>query len=123
MKAFVVALLLLAIPAFAEHKQPDIRHAKVISQDIGSYNGGAAVMPLGTGVIGVPITRHSNIVVLQTNKARITLSEMPNKHFLILPVNGDVSFYVDKSLVILADGDGKKHKFSITHLETLAQQK
>ena len=123
MKALaLIACLCVSLSALAKDA-PRMRTAKVISQDIGAYNGGAAVMPMGTGLIGVPITRHSNIVVIQTDKARITLSEMANKHFIILPVNGDITFYTDKNVVVIVDGDGKKHKFGIAHLETLATEK
>ena len=119
--AVLIVLLLCGLSAVAE--QRPLQTAKVISQQVGAYNGGAVVMPMGTGLIGVPITRRSNIVVIETARHRITLSELANKHFLVVPVNGTVSFFTDKNLVVMLDSNNKKHKFTIIHLEDLPQPK
>ncbi|MGB9408379.1 MAG: hypothetical protein WCA89_12635, partial [Terracidiphilus sp.] len=88
-------------PAFAKN-QPEFQPAKVISQNIGSYNGGAAAMPIGTMVVAVPITRRSDIVVLETANHRLTLSEqMTGRGPVILPVNETIPFYQDGNWFIV----------------------
>ena len=79
-------------------------------------------MPLGSGVVGVPITRRSNIVVLETAKARLTWSEV-GKNAIILPVNGTIEFYQDGDWFIVLDSKHKKHKFALVHFENIAQEK
>jgi hypothetical protein len=107
----VIAITLIAsLCAFC--KEPEWRTAKVISQEFQSSNGGAAAMPIGTMIVAVPINRISNIVVLDTETHRITLSEIGRKQ-IVLPVNENVRFYLDKGRVIFIDSNGKKHKFAI----------
>jgi hypothetical protein len=116
-----VALLCICLPGFAKD-QPVLKPMKVISQEIGAHNGGTAVMPIGTSVVGVPITRRSNIVVIEGATRRVTLSEIGNK-FIVLPVNGIVQCYQDKNLIVIPDSSGKKHKFSVLHVEVIANEK
>ena len=117
-KALAFCVLIIGIPAFAKPK-PVMESAKVISQDIGAYRNGVAVMPVGTMLAGVPIVRRSDIVVVQTDKYRLTWSEIGRK-FIVLPVNGTVSFYRDKNSFIVLDSEGKKHKFALIHAEEIA---
>jgi hypothetical protein len=120
MKALLsLFLLCFALPALAK-SQPEIHKAKVISQNIGSYNGGVAAVPLGTSVVAVPINRRTNTVVLETPHKRITVIEIGNQnHFLVLPVNGTADFYVDGNRIVMVDSNNKKHKFGVVHLEEL----
>ena len=120
MKAlFLCACLLLCAIPLAAKKVP-IQTAKVISQEIGSYNGGAAVVPFGGMLVGVPITRTSDIVVWETASQRLTLSEaITRRGAIVLPVNGTVQFYQDGKWFIVLDSVRKKHKFSLVHMETM----
>ena len=122
MKSLALLLFLCCslpvVTAIAETHE--MKTAKVISQNIGSYNGGSVVMPMGTGLVGVPITRRENIVVIETASRRATLSDLGNvKHPLILPVNDTVNFYVEGSAVVILDSSGKKHKFGVVHIEAI----
>lgn len=118
MKALAL-LFLCCLPAVAK-PNPPMEGAKVISQDLETENRGTAVMPIGTGVIGVPIYRRSNIVVVETEHERITWLESGNgKNVIILPVNGVIEFYRDGSLFVVTDLKGKKHKFGLVHLEAI----
>jgi hypothetical protein len=121
MKVLVFDLCLagVAMPAFSK-SQPAMQTAKVISQEIGSYSQGAAVLPVGGMLVGVPITRRSDMVVLETASYRFTLSELIGRYgAVILPVNGTVEFYQDGKWFIVLDSSKKKHKFSLVHIETL----
>lgn len=122
MKALLLSLCLVCcgvLPASA--KSHLVFHPqKVLSQSIGASNNGIAIMPIGSMLAGVPIRRQSNIVVIETTKARITLSEK-GRHFLILPVNGMVQCAQDGNWVVMLDSNKKKHKFAIIHVEMLAQ--
>ena len=121
MKALVLCVCLLCSSATLLAKtQPEVHTAKVISQDVGSYNGGSAVVPVGGMLVGVPITRRSDMIVLETASHRLTLSELITRHgAVILPVNGTVQFYQDGNWFIVLDSAKKKHKFSLVHMETL----
>jgi hypothetical protein len=106
-------------PAFAKN-QLQFQTAKVVSQEIGSYNGGAAVMPVGGVLVGVPITRRSDIVVWETGSHRLTLSEqMTGRGAVVMPVNETIQFYQDGKWFIVFDAQKKKHKFSLLHMETI----
>lgn len=113
----IVICLLLCLPAYAKPK-PEMHTAKVISQDVDAYDGGTAVMPIGRGIMGVPIMRRSNIVVIETAKGRLTWSEVGRKT-IILPVNGTVQFYLDGNLFVVLDSQNKKHKFALMHFESI----
>ena len=118
MKVFVL-LVALCVPAYAK-PIPETHPAKVISQEVGTYNGGAAVMPMGTALIGIPVRQRSNVVVIETPKYRVTLSEqMTGRGPIILPVNGTVQFYQAGKWVVILDSANKKHKFGIVHEEAL----
>jgi hypothetical protein len=97
--------------AYAE-KSHDWEQGTVVSQNISAYNAGAVAMPIGTTIAAVPITRRSNIVVVDTTTARYTWSEI-GKNIIILPVNGVVQFYRDGDHFILTDSNNKKHKFGL----------
>ena len=112
-----ICLLCLGLPSFA--KDPQATHpAKVISQDIGSEDHGLAVMPIGTMIAGVPITRTHNIVVIETPKYRLTLSEIGRK-FVILPVNETIQVSQEGDQILVLDSKKKKHKFAVVHAEKL----
>lgn len=114
-----LAVLLLAsftVPAFARDHQ--MLTARVISQDLNSYNAGVYGAPIGNAVVAVPIQRRSNVVVIESKKYRITMTEVGNKT-LIVPVNDTISFYQDGRFVILLDAQQKKHKFAVTNLVSL----
>jgi hypothetical protein len=121
MKALALCACLLCPSAVLLAKtQPEVQTAKVISQDVGSYNGGSAVVPVGGMLVGVPITRRSDMIVLETVSHRLTLSELITRHgAVILPVNGTVQFYQEGNWFIVLDSDKKKHKFSLVHMEAL----
>ncbi len=116
----VAALLCCCASAFAK-TDPIFQSAKVISQSIGSYNAGAAAMPIGTMVVGVPIVRTSDIVVIETSTQRMTWSEFikGRQGAVILPVNGVIQFYQDGKWFVVLDANKKKHKFSLVHLEAV----
>jgi hypothetical protein len=120
MKAVTLWTSLLLLPccsvcSYAKDKHP-LQTATVVSQQIGSYNAGAAVMPMYGGLVGVPITRRSNVVIVETANSLMTWSEVGNKT-IILPEGGKVSFYQDKDYFVIMDSRNKKHRFVLTHLE------
>ncbi len=78
-------------------------------------------MPLGRGLIGVPITRNSDIVVVETATQRLTWAEAGRK-FVILPVNGTIHFYRDGNWFIVLDSKKNKHKFGLVHLEAISNE-
>lgn len=119
MKNLVFLLLLLPMMTFAK-TEPRMVSAKVISQDIGSSDGGTAVVPLGGALIGVPIVRNSNVVVVEAPHHRITMIEKGNK-FIILPVNEMIQYYHDGNWIVILDTRHKKHKFSVMHIEARVQ--
>lgn len=115
-------LLLCSISAFAK-PNPPLETAKVISQDLETQDRGTAVMPLGRGVVGVPISRRSNIVLVETASERMTWGEDGNgKNVIILPVHGTIQFYRDGKWFIVMDSSNKKHKFGILHLEVPTEE-
>lgn len=120
LKPFLLGICLLCFcvqPALA--KDHLVFHpVKVLSQTIGTSNNGIAVIPMGSMLTGVPIRRQSNVVVIETSKARLTLSEK-GRHFLILPVNKTVQCSHRGKWVIMLDSDKKEHKFAVVHIEML----
>ncbi|MHB1674255.1 MAG: hypothetical protein ACYCSP_08400 [Acidobacteriaceae bacterium] len=117
MKSTILALCLLclSLPASA-HKLIAYQSAKVISQDLDTYNGGEAMVPLGTMLVNVPITRRSNVVVVQTADMRLTLLEV-GRTSLIMPVNETFRLYQDGKWYVVLDTNRKKHKFALVHAE------
>ena len=106
-------------PALAGKLLP-LGSAKVISQEIGSYNNGAAVVPCGNMLFAAPIRRQSNIVVVETAHHSLTWSESPrDRSTLVLSVNDTIQFYQDGNWFIVLDSRHKKHKFALVHMETL----
>ena len=112
-----VLLLLCCLPVFAK-TNPQTETAKVISQDISAQQGGYAMMPIGTSVVGMPINHRSNLVIVETASHRLTWAETGNKA-IVLPVNGEIKFYRDGDLFIVMDSKNKKHKFALMHMETI----
>ena len=115
-----IALLSFCLPAFAK-KEPELHPAKVISQNVGSSGNGVAVVPLGNMVAGVPINRRSDIVVVETGKYRLTLSEV-GRNFIVLPVNDTIQVYQDRNWIIVLDSQKKKHRFVVVHMEAIGNE-
>jgi hypothetical protein len=90
--------------------------AKVVSQNIGAENHGMATVPVGTILATVPMNRTVNSVEIETVRYRIGLVEIVRKHFLILPVNGDIGFCRDGDHILLMDSHRKLHKFGVTSM-------
>lgn len=120
MKILACLLLLLSTTAYAAKTPPVMETATVVSQDLSSNQSGYAVVPIGRGVYGAPLMSRSNEVTVETATQRITWIESPNRHPLILPVNGKVQFYRDNQWFVVRDMKNKKHKFGIVHLESIA---
>jgi hypothetical protein len=128
MKALVLSLLFV-MPAFAAGHP--LQTAKVISQNVGAYNGGSIATASASGTanyasgtaIGVPILRAVNTIVLETPERRLTLVEITGRNYLLLTVNEPVSFYIDGNRAYIEDGKHKKHKFFVTRMEDTTQEK
>jgi hypothetical protein len=110
LKLFSVLLLLVSTLAFAE-KQRDWEMAKVVSQDLRTHAGAAYVGPYGPGLMVVPMTYTTNVVVVETRDYQYTWYEL-SKQKVVLPVHGSIRFYRDGNKFIVLDTAGKKHKFS-----------
>jgi len=119
MKALALGILFLAVPLAASPKPHNWQTGKVISQEINSYNAGAAAVPIGGSVVAVPLRRTSNQIVLETNAYRLTLLEKPSKHYLVLAENSSVQFYQDGQWFVFLDANMKEHKFSLLHMVKL----
>ncbi len=119
MKALALGVLLLAVPLAASPKPHNWQTGKVISQEVTSYNAGAAAVPIGGGVVAVPLRRTSNQVILEANGYRFTLLEKQAKNYLVLPENSNVQFYQDGQWFVFLDFKKKEHKFSLLHMEKL----
>jgi hypothetical protein len=119
MKALALGVLLFTVPLAASPKPHNWKTGKVISQEINSYNAGAAVVPIGGSVVAVPLRRTSNQVILEANGYRFTLLEKPSKHYVVLAENSDVQFYQDGQWFVFLDVNKKEHKFSLVHMEKL----
>jgi hypothetical protein len=77
-------------------------------------------MPIGTMMVGVPITRRSNIVVVETANQRLTWSEQVTRRGpVVFPVNETIQFCQDGNWFIVFDSNRKKHKFGLVHMEGL----
>lgn len=128
MKAWVLSFCLLLLPVVGlAADQKDLQPAKVISQEIGAYNGGAAVVPLNGALIGLPIIRRSNVVMVEYDNKRETWVEggrpgRTGRGLLVLPVNGTLYFYRDGNNPVVTDNAGKKHKFGVVHIENLPEK-
>jgi hypothetical protein len=113
-----VLLLLCCLPAFAK-TNPTIQSGTVISQDVSSQNGGFVMVPIGAGLVSVPINNQSNIVVIESQTLRMTWIEIKSNKAIVLPVHGEIKFYQDGDKFIVIDSGNKKHKFALTHMETI----
>jgi hypothetical protein len=113
LKSFRSVVVALALAGCAlQAKEPIAwRHAKVISQDMESSPGGVIAVPIGNMAIAAPITRRSNVIELETNKAHIRLIEQKmNRGPIILPVNATIDFYLEEKSGRFIILDFKKHK-------------
>jgi hypothetical protein len=72
-------------------------------------------------VPGVPINRRSNIVVLETGKCRLTLSEV-GRNWIVLPVNDTIQLYQDGKWFVVLDSKKKKHRFGLIHMEDIQNE-
>ena len=111
-------LLLLSVPAFAKPIR-QFESGKVVSQELSSEDGGYAVIPIGTGLVGAPITRRSNVVVVETVTERFTWMEA-GRSSIILPVHGTIQFYRDGKWFVILGSSQKKHKFGLMHMEVIS---
>ena len=75
------------------------------------------MMPVAGGIVGFPIVRQSNTVVLRTPDAWLTLTERGSRHLLVLPVHSTVQFYEDKGYICILDRRRKRHRFIVVHQE------
>jgi hypothetical protein len=120
MKTAVWVLMLgLGVPALAA--PPEVHVGKVLSQTISSSDNGAAIVPLNGMLISAPLTKLSNIVVVEFPHHRMTLSET-GSHFIVLPVNGTAGFYKDGKYLVTLQA-GKRHKFVPVHVEVIEEGK
>jgi hypothetical protein len=117
LKSFRSVVVALALAGCAlQAKEPITwHHAKVISQDMESSPGGVIAMPIGIAAIAVPITNRSNVIELETNKARLRMEEgKMSRGPVVLTVNGTVDFYQEKSgWFIIMDFKNHKHRFNL----------
>lgn len=86
--------------------------AKVLSQEIGTQSNGAYAGPLLGGVFAIPLNRPVNRVVLETPCCKLRMVELGEK-VIVLPVNGEIQYYLDRERVIILDTKKKKHKFAL----------
>jgi len=70
-----IALATPTTSALAAGKHPEWEEGTVISQMLGSQNAGVYAAPIGAGAVAIPITATSNVVVIDGNRYRYTLSE------------------------------------------------
>lgn len=114
-KATIIATLTLlaafALPALAE-KPHNWQTATVIAQDFSTQAAGAYAAPIGTGIIGMPLYRRTNYVVVETALYRFQWSEI-GRNTVILPVHGQVQFYQDGNYFVVLDSKNHKHKFAL----------
>ena len=115
-KIWIMAFWVCTLAAFT--KQSFALTGIVVSQDIESYQQGRAAVPVGNSLILAPIMRRSNVVVIDTPKARFTLVEESRK-FIVLPVDGTVDFYQSGNKFVILDSGRKKHKFSLLHMQLI----
>lgn len=119
-KVLTIFVLFCAIPAVTGKEPVEKQRGTVISQDIGSEDSGAVAAPIGNIVAVVPIQKHWNVVVIQTETQRLTLQE-EKRPFVVLPINESIEFYTEKDKYIILDKRGKKHRFILTRMETLGR--
>jgi len=113
-------LLLFSVPLLG--KEPAWQYAKVISQNIGSRDSGAAAVPIGGIVAVVPLSERWNVVIVEDRFYRMEWHELGSS-FLTLIVNDEVRFYRDKDdRCVVLDSKGKKHKFAIMHIEKIGEE-
>lgn len=114
---FMVLLGISAVSTFA--KEHELRHAKVLNQQMNSEDNGAVVVPLNGMLVGVPMTSWSNVITIQSLDGHTTSTlRQTDKHPLIMNVGGETSFYLDGDKFCFLDSRGKKHTFVLMHMET-----
>jgi hypothetical protein len=110
---FAVAFLFVCVSIFAAQKeQPPLQYGKVLAQDLTSDQAGTYAAPMGTARIAVPIYRRSNQVTIETDRYIDQWVEIGRKT-LILPVNGEVTFWQEKNVFVVLDANAHKHKFAV----------
>ena len=91
---------------------PRLEHGIVISQDLSNAKVGAMLVPIGTSIVGAPIYRRSNIVVVKVDNIQYTWAES-GKRTIVLLVNAEIEFYREGNWFIVSDSEGNQHKFSL----------
>jgi hypothetical protein len=105
----------LAASALAKDPAPVWEEGLVTGQSQDSSPGGFYAAPIGTGVIGVPITRRTNTVDIESGRYHYQWVENTAKShgYIVLPVGETVRFYREKNWFIIMDARQKKHYFAI----------
>ena len=123
LKAIALSACLLGFgsSAFAKEK-PKLQSATVISQNVDYHTGNERQWFMDGSPVMVPTAQRSNVVVIETAKQRLTLTEMGFGSFIPLLIHGDINYYVEGKHIVIPDAlnNGKKHKFAITHSENIA---
>lgn len=116
--ALLLALAALCpAPLFARRKPlPTLETGIVVRQSLDSYNAGEAYMPLFGGIVGAPIVRRSNLVVVDTPGLRMTWSEA-DKKTLVFAEGDSVQFYREKNYYVVPEGRHKKFRFVLIHAQ------
>ena len=130
MRALKALILSLVLTCFCFAEPPQWYHCKVVSQDLdpssaGPSAAGAVAMPISTAVHANPVYHTSNIVQIETSIARYTILEelkglSPKP--IVFVVNASARFYHDANYLVFPDANGKKHRFTIMHIEKLLPQ-
>ena len=97
----------------AGEKPHNWERGRVVDQQLSSSRVGAYAAPIGTGVVAVPLYQRSNVVTVETDAYSYRWIETRNRRPIILPVNGDISFYRDRDWFVVIDTSGRKHKFGL----------
>lgn len=119
--ALSACLLGFGSSAFAK-EQPKLQFATVISQNIDYHHGTERQWFMDGNPVEIQTLHGSNVVVIETAKQRLTLTETGFGSFITLLIHGDIKYYVEGKHIVIPDAynNGKKHKFAITHSENIA---
>jgi hypothetical protein len=110
MKALVTLLAFLCLTAVAVAKPRDWKDAKVVN--ITSENGGAAAVPIGTMIVGVPITK--TFYWIQTEDTTYVLGPaITQRQLLNVTLNGKTKIAVEGRNAHILDDEGKDRKMNI----------
>jgi hypothetical protein len=125
MKRLLLCALVLCLPVFGlAKKKTDLQTAKVLVQDIRSHQEDRGLMT------NTPLVRYSNTVIVETATEKMTWVEVAKYavgtrtqdvvEAIPLPINGTIQFYRHGNFFVVRDASHKEHKFSMVHLEELA---